>query len=153
MAFLMHSVAVPVWVLILLIAGMLPLLNKLVKLLIDIKRGKIVREVQEDVVLWKFKNTKQSIAPKKSVSDIAREKRHDEKADIVHTLKILTEEGERGMLIQSIADRLNINIAKAQHAVAKLVDKKLVEEVVGMSGTKYYLTELGKNYCKSKGLN
>jgi len=152
MSFLTTSVAVPVWLLILLVAGITPLLFKLYRLVQAFKRGNIVKEEHEDVVLWKIRSSKPSASSKKSSSDLARDKRQEEKADIAQVLKIMASQGERGILIQSLADRMQIKLSKAQFAIGKLVDKKLVEEVVGMSGTKYYLTQLGRNYCSSKGI-
>jgi len=153
MSFLTYSVAVPVWLLVLLIAGVTPLLYKLYRLLSAFRRGNIVKEEHDDVVVWKIRTNRPSAAPKTSSADIARGKREGEKADIVHVLKVMVAEGERGLLIQSLADRMKVALPKAQHAMAKLVEKKLVEAVVGMSGTKYYLTKLGREYCASKGLH
>jgi predicted transcriptional regulator len=65
-------------------------------------------------------------------------------------LKIMLKEGEKGVMMQTIADRMGTNLTKAKQAVTKLVDKKMVDEVVGVSGTKYYLTPLGKDYCQRK---
>lgn len=151
MSFLTTSVAVPVWLLILLIAGFTPLLFKLYRLAQAFRRGNIIKEEQEDVVVWKIRSSKPTASAKKAISDIARDKRHEEKADIAHVLKIMASQGERGILIRSLADQMQVNLSKAQLAIGKLVDKKLVEEVVGVSGTKYYLTQLGRNYCSSKG--
>lgn len=153
MSFISYSVQVPVWLLILLLLATTPLLLKLYRLVQGFRKGHIVKEVQEDEVDWKIESNKPSAAPKKSSADIAREKRHEEKSDIVHVLKIMAREGERGMLVQSLADQMQVDITKVQHAIAKLVEKELIEEVVGMSGTKYYLTQLGKNYCNSKGIH
>ena len=45
---------------------------------------------------------------------------------------------------------IGTNTTKAKQAMTKLVDKNMVDEVVGISGTKYYLTQIGKDYCRSK---
>jgi len=152
MSFLSQSIAVPVWLLILIMVAMLPLLVSLYRLVLRLKRGEIVREEHSEEVLWKIRNEMHAKSPKKTVKEFARDKRHEEKTDIVHVLKIMAKEGEKGILIQSVADRMHITMAKTQQAMKKLVDKQLVEEVVGMSGVKYYLTELGRNYCASKGI-
>lgn len=152
MSFLFHTVAIPVWLLIMMIAAMIPLFVEVYALLMQLKRKEIVKEEDSDLVVWKVRSPKQSISPKKTVEEFAREKRHEEKSDIVHVLKIMAHEGDKGILIQSVADRMNVALSKTQSAMKKLVDKKLVEEVVGVSGTKYYLTQLGRNYCTSKGI-
>lgn len=150
MTFLSQTVEIPVWFLILMLAAMAPWLVILFKLIYQYKRGKIVKEEHSDMVLWKVKTEKRSAKPGKTVAEYAREKRHEKKTDILLVLKILAKEGEKGLLIQSIADRMHANISKAQQAMKELVEKKLVDEVVGVSGTKYYLSQLGKNYCTSK---
>jgi predicted transcriptional regulator len=152
MSFLSQSVSIPVWLLILLVVAVLPLMLNLYRLVSRFKRGEIVREEHSEEVLWKIKNEMHARSPKKTVKDFARDKRNEEKTDIVHVLKIMAKEGEKGILIQSVADRMHITMSKTQQAMKKLVEKKLVEEVVGVSGIKYYLTELGKNYCASKGI-
>ena len=152
MSFFSQSLAVPVWVFILMLVAMLPALYLLYKLVQRFMHGEIVREEHSDMVLWKIRNQMHTVSPKKTVADVAHDKRHEEKTDIAHVLKLLLKEGEKGILIQSIADRLDTSLAKIQHAMKKLVDRKLVDEVVGVSGTKYYLTQLGRSYCTSKGL-
>lgn len=152
MTFLSQTVTIPAWLLILMIAAMLPYLVILFKLIYRLKSGETVKEVHSDMVLWKVKTGKASASPSKSVDDFARDKRREKKADILQVLKIMAKEGEKGILIQSIADRMNSTLSKAQHAMKELVDKKLVDEIIGVSGTKYYLTQLGRNYCTSKGL-
>lgn len=152
MSFLTQSVSVPVWLLILMIVAILPLSVSLFRLVFRFKRDEAVNEENSDFELWQMKNEMHTRSPKKTVADYARDKRHEEKTDIVHVLKIMAKEGEKGILIQSVSDRLNTSMTKTQQAMKKLVDKKLVEEVAGMSGVKYYLTELGRNYCISKGI-
>lgn len=152
MSLLSSSVSVPVWLLILLLAAIAPHFVKLFRLIKAYKKGDIVREEHADVVLWKIRADRPSARPKKSTVDVEREKRHQEKSDIRDVLKIMAKEGDRGILIKSLADRMQANISKVQQAIDKLVEKQFVEEVVGMSGTKYYLTQLGRNYCNSKGL-
>ena len=48
--------------------------------------------------------------------------------------------------------RLEISSQKVQVALQELASKKLIEEVVGVSGTKYYLTDFGKKFCREKGI-
>jgi len=48
-------------------------------------------------------------------------------------LKILLQEGEKGVLMHAIADRMGISITNAKHSMNKLIETKMVEEVVGLS--------------------
>ena len=125
MSLFSETVSIPVWLLLLMIVGMIPLFVKLYKLSDRFRRGDIVKEEHGDVVLWKLRTIKRSAAA----------------------------EGDKGMLLQSVADQMKSGTSKVQQAMQPLIDKKLVEEVVGVSGTKYYLTQLGKNYCASKGFS
>jgi predicted transcriptional regulator len=80
----------------------------------------------------------------------ADEKKHEQKRQIAQILKILLKEGEKGVLMKTVADRIGTSILDAQHAMNKLMEKQMVEEITSVSGTKYYLTEIGKAYCRSK---
>ncbi len=150
MSFLTQSVSIPVWFLIMMNVIMLLLLAKLFSLVFRFKRGDIVKEEHSDMVVWKIKNRKPPAAPKTKQENVVESKEKEKKQDLIHVLKILLKEGERGVLIQTVADRMGTNTSKARHAIDKLIDNKMVEEVVGVSGTKFYLTQTGKDYCRSK---
>ena len=67
-------------------------------------------------------------------------------------LKTLALNGDAGMLIQSIADNLNIKSNEIKSSLAYLEKNGFVEAVVGGSmGTKYYLDDRGKKYCVKRG--
>ena len=67
-------------------------------------------------------------------------------------LKTLALNGDAGMLIQSIADNLNIKSNEIKSSLAYLEKNGFVEAVEGGSmGTKYYLDERGKKYCIKRG--
>ena len=67
-------------------------------------------------------------------------------------LKTLALNGDAGMLIQSIADDLNIKSNEIKSSLAYLEKNGFVEAVVGGSmGTKYYLDDRGKKYCVKRG--
>ena len=156
MSFLTETVAVPVWLLILLIGGIIPLLVKAYKAFIRFKRGDITREEQakaerDNLVLMKLRTLKKSAAPSKSVADVAKEKSKEKKTDILHVLQIMAVEGDKGTLLRTVSDRMNISTSKVQQAMQQLTEKQLVEEVTGVSGTRYYLTDVGKKYCRKKG--
>ena len=140
----------PIWFLIMMNVIMILLLVKLFSLVYRFNRGDIVKEEHSDMVVWKIKTRKPAASPNKLSSDMAKEKDQEKKEELVKVLKVLLKEGDKGVMMQTIADRMGTNTTKAKHAMAKLVDKKMVEEVVGVSGTKYYLTQVGKDYCRSK---
>lgn len=150
-SFLTQTVVIPVWLLILMIGTAVPLFVKLFKLLNHFRQGKIVKEEHSDVVLWKLRRVKRSASRNKTAADIAKEKSKEKEDDILHVLKNMAAEGDKGILIQTIADRMNTSTSRVKKAVLLLINKKLVEEVVGVSGTKYYLTKVGNNYCERKG--
>ena len=154
--FLTDTVVVPVWLFILLIGGLVPLFYQLFKLINHFRRGEIVREADSDVVLLKIRNIKRSASPKKSSTDIskeqAQEKQKENENNIIQVLKVVADGGEKGILLKSIVDRASISNANVQKSVKELVNRKIIEEVVGVSGTKYYLTQVGKIYCAKKGI-
>lgn len=150
MAFFSATVTIPVWFLILLNIVMVLLLVKLFSLVYRFRRGEITKEEHSDMVVWTIKNRKPAVPTEKSSTRKDDEKERDKKDDMVRVLKILLKEGEKGVLLQTIADRMDMSNTKTDHALQKLVDKKMVDEVVGVSGRKYYLTQSGKDYCRSK---
>ena len=81
-----------------------------------------------------------------------KEKEKEKESNIIHVLKIVAAEGDKGILLKSIVDRVDISNANVQRALQELVSRKIIEEVTGVSGTKYYLTQVGKIYCTKKGL-
>lgn len=152
MSFLTETVAIPVWLLILIIGGLIPLIVRLFKIFKTDKREEITKEERDNRVLLKLRTLRKSASPSRPPVDAAKEKSKEKKIDMVHVLKIMSAEGDKGVLLKAIADRLEISSHKVQEALQQLTNKKLIEEVVGVSGTKYYLTELGKNYCMKKGI-
>ena len=156
LSFLTDTVAVPVWFFILLIVGLIPLFYQLFKLINHFRRGEIVQEADNDVVLWKIRNVKKPASPKKSSTDISKEKEKEKEkeseSNIIQVLKVVAAEGDKGVLLKSVVDRVSLSNANVQRAIQELVSRKIIEEVAGVSGTKYYLTQVGKIYCTKKGL-
>jgi len=150
MSFFLQSVSIPMWFLVMMNIIVLLLLVKLFQLVSRFNRGEITKEEHSDMVVWKVKNKRRSPSPDKLSAKKDMEKEREKKDELAHVLKILLKDGEKGVLMQTIADRMGTNIANAQHAMDKLVENKLVDEVVGVSGTKFYLTQSGKDYCRSK---
>jgi predicted transcriptional regulator len=138
------------WFLIMMNIIVLALLAKLYMLVYRFRRGDITKEEHSDMVVWTVKTAKRTAVPKNPPPNPKDEKQREKKDDLVQVLKILLKEGDRGVLLQTIVDRMGANRSNARRAVETLVEKKMVDEVVGVSGTKYYMTELGRNYCKRK---
>jgi len=152
MSLLLYSIPIPLWLLIIMSAIMLPTLIKLVRLIYRFKQGGLVKEEQGDTVVWKVQNRVSAPDPKKRTAarDEEKEKEREKKAELARILKILIKEGDKGVLMKTIADRMGISMIHAQHAMKKLIDKGMVEEITSVSGTKYYLTQAGKDYCRRK---
>lgn len=62
-------------------------------------------------------------------------------------LKTLALNGDAGMLLQSISDKLEINNNEIKSALSYLEKNEFIEAV----GTKYYLAARGKKYCIKRG--
>lgn len=151
MAFLTQPVTIPMWFLIMMNIIVIALLAKLFMLVYRYRRGEISKEEHSDMVVWKVMTTKHSTTPQKPTKNEDKErKEQDDKQNLVQVLKILIQEGDRGVLMQTIADRMGTNRSNTQQAMQKLVKNKMVDEVIGVSGTKYYLTQQGRDYCKQK---
>lgn len=150
MSFLTESVTVPIWFLIIMNIILVALLGKIFLLVYRFKRGEIIKEEYSDMVVWKVKTSKHSAPKQKQESADNKQKQQKQKQDLVQVLKILLKEGDRGVLMKTIADRMGCTTSNARHAMDKLVENKLVDEVVGVSGTKYYLTQQGRDYCQRK---
>ena len=150
MSFLIQSVSIPIWFLIMMNVIVILLLLKLFELVHKFNRGDIVKEEHDDMVVWKIKTKKPTSTAIKLSTEASDEKERKQKEELVQILKILLKEGDKGVLMQTIADRMETNTTKAKHTISKLVDKKMVDEVVGVSGIKYYLTQLGRDYCLRK---
>ena len=150
MSFFSATVTIPVWFLILLNIIMVLLLVKLFSLVHRYRRGEITKEEHSDMVVWTIKNRKPVVTAGKLSVPKNDKKDQEKKDDLVRVLKILLKEGEKGVLLQTIADRMEMSNTKADHALQKLRERKMVDEVVGVSGRKYYLTQTGRDYCRSK---
>ena len=143
MSYLSVQVAVPLWLLLLMVIGLIPLFFQLLKWL----KGKGILN-KADIVL---DNHIKTIVPVKSKPETASKK--PKRQNEVNILKLLARRGDQGILLQSIADTLAIDSNVAKSALGYLEGKKLVEVIEGMSGDKFFLTKVGKNYCEKKGYN
>jgi len=141
MSFLSVEVAVPLWVLLLMVTGLIPLFFQLLKWL----KGKGILN-KADITLDGHMKTIMPVKQKPE-STAKKPKRQNE----VNILKLLARRGDQGILLQSIADTLAIDSNAAKNALGYLEGKKLVEVIESMSGDKFFLTQVGKNYCDMKG--
>ena len=116
MSFLTQHVTIPMWFLIMMNLIVVALLVKLFTLVYRYRRGEISKEEHSDMVVWTVKTTKSSATPKISANDAAKEKERENKQDLVQVLKVLIQEGDRGVLMQTIADRMGTTRSNTQHA-------------------------------------
>jgi len=149
MSFFSATVTIPVWFLAMMNVIVLFLLAKLIILIYRYKQGDIIKEEHSDMVVWKVKNRK-PVSAKKPITNPIEAKGVKNKEELVKVLKILLKEGDKGVMMQTIADRMGVNVTKAKHVMNNLVDNNMVDEVTGASGVKFYLTQSGKDYCRSK---
>ena len=153
LSFLTATVAIPVWLLILMVVAMTPFFLKLYRLWRRFRGADQPDRMHEgQSVLMKLVSIRRSAPSGKKAAPAAKARTDEQKVNMGRVLKVLVSQGETGMLLQSIADRSGIATTQAKQAVERLLDKQLIEEVPGMTGTKYFLTGLGKNYCARKGL-
>lgn len=141
MSFLTTEISLPLWG-ILLIIVVTAILSRL------IFRKKIITETS--FFPNPFGGHKQSVPVAKQAEEETEGKL--KRPNEIHILKLLAGVGDRGMLLKSIADQLELDSNTARRALDYLQNKKLVEVVSGMSGNQYYLTEVGKNFCRTKGI-
>lgn len=66
-------------------------------------------------------------------------------------LKTLALKGDAGILIPSLADKLQVNTNEIKKALSYLEKNEFVESVAGGSGAKYYLASRGRRYCIKLG--
>jgi len=59
--------------------------------------------------------------------------------------------GDAGMLIESIADNLEIKSNEIKSSLSYLEKNEFVDAVETGSGAKYYLAARGKRYCIKRG--
>lgn len=153
MSFLFHSIAIPIWLLILLVAGLIPLVVQILDLIYRLTQGgQMVKEERSDMVVWKVRKPKKIAIPRQTLAEQAKQKRHDDKSDMLQILKAIAAKGEQGALLQTIADNVDLGSAKLQPALQSLIEKKFIDEITAVAGRRYSLTELGKAYCANKGI-
>lgn len=167
MSFLFETFEVPLWFLIFVFACAAPLWISWYK---KFYKKFIVTGILQRKLRKVKKTAEEKVDILKKASDywdssVVEEKKQDEaekasKANVLKSenqpyvkivLKMLALKGDAGMLIQSIADELNISSNDIKSSLSYLEKNEFVEAISGGQGTKYYLVERGKNYCIKKG--
>ena len=165
MSFFFETIAIPFWFIVFIFSSATPLWLKWYKkfiisglLLKKFRRAKSAAEMKVDILkkatdhwnenseLTEFSDSKVNKKRKSAKKKIDPEK----KQNIQIVLKALAEGGETGILPKSISDKMDIDSLETSNAFTYLIEKEYAEVVNGASGSKYYLTELGRRYCINK---
>ncbi len=163
MSFFLETFEVPLWFLIFTFACAAPLWIKWYQMfyrkfiVTGILQKKFSKVEEEISVLQKAtEHWNSSVEHDLKSAELKKSKRkHDadsaEQPYVKIVLKALALNGDAGMLIQSIADNLEINSNEIKSSLLYLEKNEFVEAVVGGSGIKYYLAPRGKKYCIKRG--
>lgn len=167
MAFLTETLDVPLWFLVFAFASATPLWVKWYRAFYRkfIATGILQRKIREvgDAadegvnILKKATDNWQAKEEYHSESSELQRKRREnlttesEQPYVKIVLKTLALQGDAGMLIQSIADKLGIKSIEIKSALLYLEKNEFVESVAAGTGTKYYLTGRGKRYATKQG--
>ena len=150
MSLFSSEITIPLWLFIIMLLLIMPAFLWLARLFDQLRKGEIETEENSDMVVFRVKNRRHSAKPKNKSATINDKKKDDGKADLVNVLKVLIKEGDKGVRIQTITDQMGTDQNKVKNALERLVENKMAEEVSGISGTKYYLTQAGRDYCQRK---
>lgn len=163
MSFLFETFATPLWFLLFVFGCAIPLWIKWSKLLYKKYILKFYDEELDDSSLETIDILKKATDGWNASVDHNRKTAALKKTGFQHSittknqpyvkivLKTLALNGDAGMLIQSIADDLNITSNEINSSLSYLEKNEFVEAVLGGNGTKYYLAERGKQYCIKRG--
>lgn len=168
MSFVLDTVAIPFWFIFFILASATPLWIQWYKIFHKkfivtgilqrkFQRAKSSAEMKVDILKkatdysnenseftgFTKSESKQQKEPKKKIDPV-------KKQNITSVLKMLAESGETGVLSKTVADRNNISSIEATGSLTYLMDKKYAEQINSTTGTKYYLTDLGRRYCINK---
>lgn len=167
MSFLSTTFSIPLWFLIFALACAAPLWIKWYKLaykkliksdFFKKKFSDFDGSADEEISIFQkaTDNWNASVEHNPKTEELKKSKREHEANSIAQpyvkiVLKILALNGDAGMLIQSIADNLEIKSYEIKSSLSYLQDNEFVEAVETGSGTKYYLAARGKKYCIKRG--
>lgn len=168
MSFFFETILIPFWFIVFVFASAMPLWIKWYKkfhkkfvatgiLGKKIQQAKSAAEMKVDILKkatdhWNKNSGQAESSESKAKKRKVVKKNPDsvKKHNIQIVLKLLADGGEKGVLPKSISDKTNINIIETTNALTYLIEKKYAEVINSTSGTKYYLTELGRKYCINK---
>ena len=168
MSFFFQTISIPAWFIVFVLASASPLwfkwYMKFHKKYIStgflkrkLSRPKSDAKMKEDI-LKKATEHRNDNSELSGFSDGKKKKRKTlkkqidpiKKQNIKIVLKELAASGETGILPKSLSDKAQINSIETTNALKYLTEKKYAESISGTTGTKYYLTDLGRRYCLNK---
>ena len=167
MSFLNETLDVPLWFLVFAFASAAPLWIKWYKafyrkfivtgvLQRKIKQAGDVAEEKANILKKASENWNSSTEHDLHAAESQKKKREHlvteaEQPYVKIVLKTLALHGDAGMLIQSIADKLEVNNNEIKSSLSYLEKNEFVDVVTAGGGTKYYLSARGKRYCIKQG--
>ena len=170
MSFFFDTIEIPFWFIVFIFASVAPLWIKWYKkfhnkfiltglLNKTFRRARSTAEMKVDVLKkatdhWNdnseltenYEGKVKKRKPEKKILDT------DKKQNIQVVLKALADAGETGVLPKSISDKMSIDLLETSNALTYLVEKEYAEMINGANVSKYYLTDLGRQYCLNKKL-
>ena len=157
MSFFFQTIAIPFWFVFFVFASATPLWIKWYKKFHNkfIITGVLQRKFRREKTATDPWNENSGFSGFSESTDIKRKplkKRIDptKKKNIQTVLKMLAASGEVGILAKSLSDKAKINSIETTSALSYLIEKKYAESINATTGTKYYLTDLGRRYCINK---
>lgn len=167
MSFLFETFQIPLWFLVFALACATPLWVKWYKwfyrkFIVTGRLQKTIKDVSEVAeekaqVLKKATDNWNTSVEQNSKSEKTKKEKQttssteSEQPYVKIVLKALALQGDAGMLLQSIADKLEISSNEVKSALSYLEKNEFVEAVAASTGTKYYLSSRGKKYCVKRG--
>lgn len=162
MSFLFETFALPLWFIVFAFGCAAPLWIKWYKIFYKKfivtgrlqKKIKKASEVAEEKIDVLKKATEHMNA---NVKDVLKKSKEgtamgsDDQPYVKIVLKVLALNGDAGMLLQSIADNLDIKSNEIKSSLSYLEKNEFVESVAGGSGVTYYLAARGRKYCIKRG--
>jgi len=162
MSFLFETFALPLWFIVFAFGCAAPLWIKWYKIFYKkfivtgrlqkkIKQASEVAEEKIDVLKKATEHMNVNVKNVIKKSGEGVEKASEDQPYVKIVLKVLALHGDAGMLIQSMADNLDIKSNEIKSSLSYLEKNEFVESVVGGNGVKYYLAPRGKKYCIKRG--
>lgn len=167
MSFLFETFEIPLWFLVFAFACAAPLWIKWYKMFYrkfivtgklqkNLKKAADVAEERANILKKATDNWNTSSEHDLKTTSNAKAKREHlvteaEQPYVKIVLKTLALTGDAGMLLQSIADKLEVSNNDIKSSLSYLEKNEFVQAVAAGNGTKYYLSARGKKYCIKRG--